>query len=91
MEKEKIISLIAEDMKHNQLLNGLESIGLSDNDRYVLSLDLFIAQLMGHDRGKIPDAWLDRYQQTMLTIPFNLTPKEIHRRAIILFESLSTI
>lgn len=30
MERDKIIALIAEDIKHNQLLNGLDSIGLND-------------------------------------------------------------
>jgi hypothetical protein len=47
MERDKIISLIWEDLKHNQLLNGLDSIGLMDNDKYLLSLDKYIAQMMG--------------------------------------------
>lgn len=91
MERDKIITLIVEDIKHNQLLNGLDSIGLTDNDKYVLSLDILIAELMGHVNGSIPDAWLDAYQKTMLSIPHDITPKEAHRRAIILFDTLVNI
>ena len=33
MEREKqIVKLIAQDIKHNQLTNGLEEIGLTDNE-----------------------------------------------------------
>lgn len=91
MEKEKIITLIVEDMKHNRLINGLEGIGLSDNDRHVLALDIFIAELMGYNSGNIPDTWLDKYQNTMLSIPFDLTLKEAHRRAVILYDTLSNL
>lgn len=88
MEKEKIIALLAEDIKHNQLLNGLDSIGLSDNDRYILKLDMFIADLMGYKHGMIPDSWLDVYHKMMLSIPHNLTSKEAKTRAVILYNDL---
>lgn len=91
MEREKIIQLIAEDIKHNSLLNGLNSIGLTDNDRYTLSIDLLVADIMGYPKSKVPDQWLDTYHQTMLDIPNNITPKEAHSRAVILFEALSII
>lgn len=91
MERDKIVALIAEDIKHNQLLNGLESIGLNDNDRYTLSLDLVIADMMGYPKGKVPDKWLDIYHKTMLAIPCDLTPKEAQSRAIALFEALCTV
>jgi len=91
MEKEKIIALIAEDIKHNQLLNGLDSIGLWDNDRYTLELDIFIADLMGYRRGKIPDSWFDVYHKTMLSIPHNLTSKEAHKRAMNLYNELNSL
>lgn len=88
MEEEKIIALLVEDIKHNQLLNGLDSIGLSDNDRYILKLDIFIADLMGYKHEMIPDSWFDIYHKTMLSIPHNLTSKEAHPRAIILYNDL---
>ena len=91
MDKDKIIRLIAEDIKHNQLLNGLDSIGLTDNDRYTLSIDLLVADMMGYSQGKVPDKWLETYHKTMLSIPFNIDSKEAQRRAGLLFALLSTV
>jgi len=47
MERENIITLLEQDIKHNQLLNGLEEIGLTDNDKYTLSIDLLVADING--------------------------------------------
>lgn len=91
MERDKIIALIVEDIKHNRLLNGLDSIGLNDNDRYTLSLDLVIASMMGYSKGKVPDKWLEAYHKTMLSVTQNLTTKEAQSRAITLFDALSNI
>lgn len=86
MEKELIIKLIAQDMKHNQLINGLEEIGLSDNENYTLDIVLVVLSLM----EKHPtDDNLDIYHSTMLGISHTLTPKEIHREAQTLFDKLS--
>jgi len=76
MERDKIIALIAEDIKHNSLINGIHAIGLADNDNYLLKLDVLIAELMGHT--KIPDRWLTTYQSTMLDIPYSMSEKEAH-------------
>ncbi len=91
MEREKIIALIAEDIKHNQLVNGLNAIGLIDNDKYTLDIVWIVADLMGMPKGKVPDGWVETYQQTMLTIPNNLTPKEAQSRANNLYQALSII
>ena len=91
MEREKIVALILEDLKHNQLLNGLDSIGFTDNNRYTLSIDTIVADMMGYSKGKIPDKWLSLYQSAMLDIPHSLSEKEAHSRAITLFDSLSTL
>lgn len=91
MERDKIIALIAEDLKHNQLLNGLNGIGLNDDNKYILSIDLVVADMMGYKKGKVPDSWLETYHKSMLSIPHDLNPKEAQRRAIILYETLSTI
>lgn len=91
MEKEKIITLIAEDIKHNQLVNGLNSIGLTDNDQYTLNIVWIVAEMMGKPKGKVPDEWLDIYHQTMLLIPHDLAPKEAQRLANNLFDALSSI
>lgn len=89
MEREKIIALLAADIQHNSLINGLQQIGLTDNDNYLLRLDVLIAHLMGH--VTIPDTWLQTYQCTMLNIPHSMSAKEAHSRAISLFEALSVL
>lgn len=89
MERDKIIALIAEDIKHSSLINGLQTIGLVDNDNYLLKLDVLIAELMGH--STVPDNWLTTYQSTMLDIPHSISEKEARNRAIILFDTLSEI
>lgn len=89
MERDKIISLIWEDLKHNQLLNGLDSIGLMDNDKYLLTLDKYIAQMMGYTN--IPDTWHNIYQQTMLSTSPNHSKSELHNLAKELFEQLKDI
>jgi hypothetical protein len=88
---EIIVKLIEQDIQHNQLLNGLEEIGLTDNDKYTLSIDLIVADLMGYPETKVPDKWLEAYHKLMLTIPYYIDGKEAHRRALILFEVLSSI
>lgn len=89
MEGDKIISLIWEDLKHNQLLNGLDSIGLMGSDKYLLSLDKYIAQMMGYT--STPDTWQDIYQQTMLSASPNHSKSELHNLAKNLFEQLLKI
>lgn len=91
MDRDKIIRLITEDIKHNQLLNGLNNIGLTDNDRYTLSIDLFIADMMGYPKGKVPDRWLEIYHQTLLSIPHDMTSKEARNRAVGLYDALIII
>ena len=45
---EKIIKkLLIADIKHNQLINGMYNIGLMDNDKYTLNIDLIVAELLG--------------------------------------------
>jgi hypothetical protein len=89
MEREKIITLLVEDLKHNQLLNGLESIGLTDNGRYLLSLDRYIAQLMGFET--LPDEWQDVYQQSMLSVCCSLSEDELQSKAQELYQRLVAV
>ena len=89
MEREKIIALIVEDIKHNQLLNGLNSIGLNDDNRFVLKLDRVVADLMGFT--KIPDKWFDCYHKTILNITSEYTADELQEQAVILYSTLQSI
>ena len=91
MEREKIIALIVEDMKHNQLLSGLNSIGLTDNDRYSLKIDALVAELMGFEKGTIPDKWFGCYHKTMLNITSKYTANELQEQAVILYNALQDI
>ncbi len=51
---EKIIKkLLIADIKHNQLINGLYNIGLMDNDKYTLNLDLIVAEMFSVKNGNI--------------------------------------
>jgi len=76
MNREIIIKLIEQDIKHNQLLNGLNEIGLTDNERYTLDIVWIVADMMGIDKTKLSERWLDLYHSTMLNIPYDLTTKE---------------
>ena len=55
--KELIIQLIQQDLKHHQLLLGLEQIGLHAEDTHHLKLLSIIAQLMQVPQGEIDDEW----------------------------------
>jgi len=91
MNRDNIIKLIENDIKHNQLLNGLNEIGLTDNERYTLDVVWIVADMMGIEKTKLSERWLDLYHSTMLNIPNNLTQKEVHSKAIILLNDLSNI
>lgn len=80
-----IVKLIAQDMKHNQLINGLEEIGLTDNENYTLDIVSVVLALMDKTAT---DNILDIYHSTMLGISHNLTSKERHSQAQNLFALL---
>lgn len=85
-KKQLIVKLIAQDVKHNQLTNGLEEIGLSDNENYTLDIVSIVLSLMNLQPT---DDNLELYHSTMLAISHNLTTKEIQREAQTLFDRLS--
>ena len=83
--KEHIVKLIAQDIKHNQLTNGLEKIGLTDNETYTLDIVSVILSMMN-----LPptDKILNFYHSEMLKIKYNLTQKERNSKAHTIFETL---
>jgi hypothetical protein len=87
--KETIISLIEQDIKHNQLLNGLYSIGLNDDDSYTLNLDIIISKLMGNPKAS--DSWLSLYHKTMLEISNSISGVEKRQIAEKLYVELKSI
>jgi len=50
-----IIGLIQMDMKHNQLVSGLEAIGLDDDGLFELGALEIISKLMEFPKGEIDD------------------------------------
>jgi hypothetical protein len=89
MNRDIVIKLIEQDIKHNQLLNGLNEIGLTDNERYTLDIVWIVADMMGIEKTKLSERWLYLYHSTMLNIPYKLTPKEVHSKAETLLNGLS--
>ena len=63
--KDLIISLIKEDLRHNQLVLNLNEMGLDSGGNYDLSLLATIANLMGIPTGKVSDQFGDVYESFM--------------------------
>lgn len=59
--KTLIVDLIRQDMKHNQLILGLEKLGISGDYHHNLEIVNIVAQLMGIVQGNIRDEWCDVY------------------------------
>ena len=55
--KELIIKLIQQDLKHSQLIIGLDQLGLSASDRHCLELLDIVAELMKVPTGKLEFDW----------------------------------
>jgi len=55
-KKQLLVQLICEDLVHQQLLSGLNRLGLQA-DAYSLNLSELVFGLMGYDSGTVPD-WL---------------------------------
>lgn len=60
MKRKLIIQLIAEDMKHEQLLGALKNAGFN-SDLHELNIMLIVAKLMGISKKKISWEWTDIY------------------------------
>ena len=58
--KDLIIRLIRQDLKHNQLVVGLKELGFEDDGLHMLELHKIIADLMNIPEGKW-DELLDTY------------------------------
>jgi hypothetical protein len=63
--QELIISLIQQDLKHSQLVSGLDNLGLEASDRHCLELLDIIAELMGVPEGNAEFDWGRMYISLM--------------------------
>lgn len=89
--KEFITRLIEQDIRHNQLINGLQNIGLTDNERYTLGIVWLVAEGMGIEEGEVPDEWLELYYTVMLNVNQYLDPKKTNFVAKKLYDKLTKI
>jgi hypothetical protein len=87
MDKEIIVSLIAEDIKHNQLLKGLNELGLTTNENHELNLVGIISKLMSNKE----DEWFEFYHSKMQSFSIHLSTKERTSEAQCMFESLCAL
>ena len=66
MEKrELIIQLIEQDLRHNQLVLGLNKMELDSAGFYELEISRIIGRLMGIPFGRLDDHWGDIYDSFM--------------------------
>ncbi len=63
--KDLILQLIQQDIKHNQLTEKLRQIGLDDGGTYTLDLLTIVARLMNIPTGKVADTWANVYNSFM--------------------------
>jgi hypothetical protein len=59
-----IIQLLVQDMKHEQLINGLSTLGF-ESDFHSLELFFIIAELMGINKEQVSHNWTDTYMGFM--------------------------
>ena len=59
--KELIISLIQQDLKHCQLIIGLDDLGLEASDKHSLEMFDIIADLMQVPEGQVESNWAQVY------------------------------
>lgn len=59
--KDLIIQLIQQDLKHSQLTEGLRQMGLDDFGLYTLDILSIVAHLMNIPKEKITDRWAEIY------------------------------
>lgn len=69
INEDLIISLIQQDMKHNQLLTGLERIGFDCQGLFDLGLLEIVSNLMKVPEGRISDRWSAMYVSFMQEAP----------------------
>lgn len=64
-QKELILQLIQQDLKHHQLIHGLRQLGLQDDGLYNLNILPIVARLMGVPEGEIAEEWAAIYLDSM--------------------------
>lgn len=63
--KDLILKLIQQDLKHNQLTEKLRQIGFDDSGLYDLDILSMVVELMNHSNLHERDAWIECYLHSM--------------------------
>mgnify|MGYP007025706206 CR=1 FL=1 len=72
-DKELIISLLQQDLKHSQLISGLDQLGLDASNNNCLELLDIISELMNVPGGHIEIDWGNKYVSLMSeSVKFNV-------------------
>lgn len=75
-DKTLIINLIHQDLKHSQLVYGLENIGLDGSEVHFLEIMEIVSKLMNVPNGAINDSWGEMYTEFMKeSVSFEITSK----------------
>ena len=67
-QKELIIQLIQQDLKHNKLIRGLLQLGLVDGSFYDLEIFTMVHHLMGIQNDELEDTFTDIYCSFMYDV-----------------------
>ena len=59
--KQLIISLLQQDLKHYHLVRGVERLGFIHEDKQTLTLMDMVAECMGIKQGNISNEWISAY------------------------------
>ncbi|MEO9802244.1 MAG: hypothetical protein ABJF04_03300 [Reichenbachiella sp.] len=75
-QKDLIIQLIQQDLKHNKLTKSLMQIGLDDGGLYGLEILTIVCELMGIKDDNLSDTWADVYY-SFLNEVYAIDPSEL--------------
>lgn len=92
--KQLIISLIQQDLKHSQLVTGLDQLGLDASDKHCLHLLDIIAELMKVPEGHTEIVWGKMYVALMAeTVHFDIkvTPENFRSYAETCYKELRAV
>ena len=67
-QKDLIIQLIQQDLKHNKLIRGLLQLGLDDGSFYDLEIFTIVHHLMGIQSDELEDTFTDIYCSFMYEV-----------------------
>lgn len=85
LENEKlIIRLIVQDIKHNQLVQGLSQLELDSDGHYELEIVHIVSSLMGIPEGGIHETWgntYDWFMEQSTDLPVSTDSHDLYRLA----------